>query len=227
MIETDLFTGHRQRVKQRFIESAIGKVADYEILEMILFLAKPRSDVKPLAKTLLANFGSLKKVLSADKMQLLQIKGVGEGVVSTFRLFIDVSARMLKEEFETKNIISSWSQLLDYLKLTMGNAPTEHFRILFLNRKNVLIADDLQETGTIDQTPVYPREVVKKALFYEASAIILVHNHPSGNCNPSKSDITMTHKVVEACAAIGVVVHDHVIITNNDYFSFKSHMLIK
>lgn len=225
MNSEDYCKGHRQRLKSRFLKSP-ASIHDYEILEMILFWSIPRKDVKLLAKTLLKEFGDISGILNASQDKLLKISGVTESVYTNTRLIKEILTRSLKTEVENKNILSSWSALIEYLRVTQGNMPTEQFRVLFLNKKNILLADELQEAGTIDQTPVYPREIVKRALFHEASAIILVHNHPSGNPNPSKEDISMTNEIVSACNVIGIIVHDHVIISKNDFYSFKSNLLL-
>ena len=217
--------GHRQRLKERFIKSP-ASVHDYEILEMVLFFSIPRRDVKVLAKILLKEFGDISCILNATHDKLLSIEGVTESVYTNIRLIKEILSRSLKHNISNKNILSSWNALIEYLQASQGNMPTEQFRILFLNKKNILIADELQETGTIDQTPVYPREVVKRALFHEATAIILVHNHPSGNPKPSPEDIALTGQISNACQTIGVLVHDHVIICKNDFYSFKSNMLL-
>ena len=226
MLVEDLHNGHRERLRSRFQKSSFGSLADYELLELILFLAKPRGDVKPLAKILLAKFGTMHRIFSAREEDLVGIDGVGSSVISSLKLVKELAARLLKEEIKETTIIQSWSALINYLKVTMGYIKTEQFRVLFLNKKNMLIADELQEVGTVDQVPVYPREIVKRALFHEATAVILVHNHPSGNTTPSQSDISMTKKIVTALAAINVEVHDHIIVSSNDFYSFKSNMLL-
>ena len=217
--------GHRQRLKERFIKSP-SSLHDYEILEMVLFWSIPRKDVKYLAKTLLKEFGDISSIINATHDKLLSIAGVTESVYINIRLLKELLSRSLKNIITDKNILSSWNALIEYLQGSQGNMSTEQFRILFLNKKNILIADELQEAGTIDQTPAYPREVVKRALFHEASAIILVHNHPSGNPKPSSEDIILTGDIANACKTIGVLVHDHVIICKNDFYSFKSNLLL-
>jgi DNA repair protein RadC len=199
---------------------------DYEILEMVLFWSIPRKDVKGLAKTLLKECGNISNILNATDVKLLSIPGVTALVHMNMRLLKEILSRSLQNAITGQNVLSSWSSLIEYLQGSQGNMPTEQFRILFLNKKNILIADELQETGTIDQTPVYPREVVKRALFHEASAIILVHNHPSGNPTPSKEDIFLTNQIVDACKTMEVLVHDHVIICKHDFYSFKAHHLL-
>lgn len=219
------YVGHRQRLKQKLLESTAG-LADYELVEILLFSAIPRRDVKPLAKMLLEHFGNLYNLINADKEKLLLVEGVNENICSSLYLIKEMIRRILKHKIIKQNVISSWEALLDYLKSTMSSLKVEQFRILFLNKKNVLIAEEIIGIGTIDQAPVYPREIVKRALFHEAGAIILVHNHPSGSSKPSKADITLTDTIVETCNSVSISVHDHVIIAGNDYYSFKSNMLL-
>ncbi len=220
------FLGHRQRLKQKFLEGSRATFSDYELLELVLFNSIPRKDVKPLAKKLLQEFGGLGGVVNATEDKLLSIPGVTKSICINFLVINEILGRLLQSHVMKKNILSSWASLLDYLRVTMGHCKTEQFRTLFLNKKNVLIADELQTTGTIDQTPVYPREIIKRALFHEASAIILIHNHPSGNATPSRADIELTNAIASACKTVGISVHDHVIITNDDFYSFKSNLLI-
>jgi DNA repair protein RadC len=224
--EEDLNLGHRSRLRERFNRSSFGSMADYELLEILLFLTQSRVDVKPISKKLLAEFGDLKGICNATNENLLSIPGVGPAMIASIKLIKELSARLLRDEIKHKTILQSWSGVIDYLKLTMSHLKTEQFRVLYLNKKNILLSDELQEIGTVDQTPVYPREIVKRALFHEASAIILVHNHPSGNASPSAADINMTQKIIYACQAVNVSVHDHIIISHADYYSFKSNMLI-
>ncbi|WP_341789968.1 RadC family protein [Rickettsia endosymbiont of Polydrusus tereticollis] len=221
------YIGHRKRVKQRLINAGgASGFSDYELLELILFSAIPRKDVKPLAKKLLEKFKNLTNLISLDKDKLLTISGTNENLYVNFAVMRELINRVLKQRITNKNIIGSWGALVDYLKVTMSSMPLEQFRILFLNKKNILIADEVLSQGTIDQAAIYPREIIKRALFNEASAIILVHNHPSGSSQPSKADIDTTRKIVETCHTVNISVHDHVIIANNDYFSFKSNMLL-
>jgi len=219
------YSGHRKRLKERFALSP-SSIPEYELLELILFWSSPRKDVKPLAKELLNKFGNLAKLIHADITKFSDIEGITQNSVGNFLIIKEVLRRILKKNIETENILSSWASVIDYLQVTMAHNQIENFRILFLNKKNILIADELQEVGTFDQTPVYPREVVKRALFHEASSLILVHNHPSGNPNPSKADISLTNRIVEICKPLGILVHDHVIIAKNNFFSFKSHLLL-
>ena len=220
------YVGHRKRLKDKFLNNDAKSLQDYEILELLLFQAIPRKDVKPLAKELIYHFGNITQLIAADKEKILAIPGTTENVFLSLHIIKELIGRVLAEQVIKKHVISSWSALLDYLKFKMGKLKLEQFRVLFLNKKNMLIADEVMATGTIDQTPVYPREIVKKALYHEAGAIILVHNHPSGNAKPSNSDIDLTTQIVNACNTISVTVHDHVIIGNNEYYSFKSNLLL-
>lgn len=223
--DTPHYIGHHKRVKERFVAAGVEHFSDYELLEVMLFSAIPRKDVKPLAKKLLDHF-DITDLINLDKERLLSIKGTNENLYINFALIRELINRVLKQKIINKNIIASWSSLIDYLKVNMGNMRLEQFRILFLNKKNILIADEVLSQGTIDQAAVYPREIIKRALFNEASSLILVHNHPSGSPEPSKADIHMTNKIVETCQTVNIMVHDHVIISNNKYYSFKSNMLL-
>lgn len=223
--EEPQYLGHRLRLKERFMQFQYN-LPDYEILEMVLFWAIPRKDVKDLAKTLLKEFGNLSNIIHADMDKLFAIKGTTQSIYANFRLLKEILRRTMQNNILGKDIISCWNDLVEYLRVTQGNIKTEQFRILFLNTKNILIEDELQEIGTVNQTPAYPREIVKRALFHEASAIILVHNHPSGNPNPSKDDIDLTAKIKEACRTLDIKLHDHVIVSKNDIYSFKSHNIL-
>ncbi len=216
------YLGHRQRLKDRFMRDAGASLPDYEMLELVLFLAKPRAEVKPLAKALIARFGSFADVIAADAKELVKVKGVGENTAVALKTIQAAAIRLAREQVMNQPVISSWQKLLDYCRASLAFAKTEEFRVLFLDRKNVLIADEMQQTGTVDHTPVYPREVVKRALDLGASAIIMVHNHPSGDPTPSKGDIEMTKEVREACEKLGIVLHDHLIIGKRGHASFKS-----
>jgi DNA repair protein RadC len=220
------YLGHRTRLRQRLLESLPGSLPDYEILELILCLARPRVDMKPLAKMLINEYGSFARVINASQDALLKNFGVGESIVSLFRIIQEGSTRLIKEELQEKPIIGSWHKLLEYCRATMGHIQTEQFRVLYMDKKNMLIADELQQYGTTDQTHIYPREIVKRALYIEASAIIIVHNHPSGNTKPSKEDIEITKLVQQSCHIFGIDLHDHVIISNQSYYSFKSYGLL-
>ena len=216
------YLGHRQRLKDRFMRDAGASLPDYEMLELVLFLAKPRAEVKPLAKALITRFGSFADVISADAKELVAVKGVGENTAVALKTIRAAAIRLAREQVMNQPVISSWQKLLDYCRASLAFAKTEEFRVLFLDRKNVLIADEMQQTGTVDHTPVYPREVVKRALDLGASAIIMVHNHPSGDPTPSKGDVEMTKEVREACEKLGISLHDHLIIGKSGHASFKS-----
>lgn len=195
---------------------------DYELLELTLFAALPRRDTKPLAKALLARFGSFAEVIAAPRARLLEIQGVGESVANHLKIVEAAAQRLGKTGVMGRAALSSWSALLDYCTAAMARSDREEFRVLFLDRKNVLIADEVQNRGTVDHAPVYPREIVKRALELSASAMILVHNHPSGDSTPSKADIAMTREIVTAAKALGLAVHDHLVIGRAGHSSFKS-----
>ncbi len=222
------YVGHRQRLKERFLNAAkadaLATLNDYEYLELLLFLAIPRRDVKPLAKALLARFGSLGAVLSAPPDAITAL--AGESAAIALKTVQAAALLMLREDVMNKPILSSWDRLLDYCHAAMAYGETESFRILFLDKKNRLIADEQQQRGTVDHTPVYPREVVRRALELAASAIIMVHNHPSGDPTPSREDITMTKTIRDVALPLGVGVHDHLVIGRSGHYSFKAHGLL-
>lgn len=220
------YLGHRQRLRQRFLSGGAEALPDYELLELLLCLAIPQKDVKPLAKDLLARFGGLGGVVQADLPALLAIPGIKENAAAAIKLVGATAARMARAEVIGKPVLSSWDKLIDYCRISLAHMPHERFHLLFLDRKNALVADEAQQRGTVDHTPVYPREVVKRALELNASAIIMVHNHPSGDPAPSKADIEMTARVRDAAAPIGIVLHDHVVIGRNGCFSFRANGLI-
>ena len=195
---------------------------DYELLELTLFAALPRRDTKPLAKALLARFGSFAEVIAAPRARLLEVKGVGETVVHHLKIVEAAAQRLAKTRVIKRPALSSWTALLDYCTAAMARSQNEEFRVLFLDRKNILIADEVQNRGTVDHTPVYPREIIKRALELSASSIILVHNHPSGDPTPSKADIVMTREVAGAAKALGIAIHDHLVIGRGGHASFKS-----
>lgn len=213
---------HRHRLRQRFMDGGAAALPDYEMLELLLFRAIPRCDVKPVARRLLDTFGDFARVLSAPKDRLLEIKGVGEAVVVELKIVEAASHRLARAKVLQRHVISSWDAVLDYCHTTMSHLDHEEFRVLFLDRKNVLIADEAQARGTVDHVPVYPREVVKRALELNASALILVHNHPSGDPTPSQADIAMTEKIQHAADALGIALHDHLIIGKSTELSFRS-----
>ncbi len=220
------YTGHRKRLRERFLANDPATLADYEMLELILFPSKPMGDVKPLAKSLLSVFGSFGKVLHATPVELLKVEGVNEAAIVAIKVTRHAAERLLKEEVAARTVVKSWTQLMEYLRLSIGHNQNEVFRILFLNGKLELISDEQQQKGTINHTPIYPREVVKRALELGASSIILVHNHPSGDVNPSKDDVEVTKMIISIAKPLGIAVHDHVIIGSKDYFSFKSKGII-
>ncbi|MEX1155070.1 DNA repair protein RadC [Parvibaculum sp.] len=219
------YAGHRERLRARFLK-APDSLADYEVLEMLLFNAIPQRDTKPLAKELIEKFGGLSEVLNAEEARLREVKGIKDRVVAELRLAREAGLRLSQAKVLKKDVIGSWSALLDYCATAMAHNPTEQFRILFLDRKNHLIADEVQQKGTVDHTPVYPREVVKRALELNASALILVHNHPSGDPTPSGADIEMTKRIVETAKPLGIEVHDHLVVGKGRHASFRSLGLI-
>ncbi len=216
------YLGHRKRLRERFMKAGGEALPDYELLELLLALAKPRGDVKPLAKKLLKRFGGFAAVISAEPRELTEVEGVAEATAVALKTVQAAALRLAREEVMARPVIGSWERLLAYCRMAMAHAKTEQFRLLFLDRKNALIADELQQRGTVDHTPVYTREVVKRALDLGASAIIMVHNHPSGDPTPSKADILMTREVREAAEKLGIVLHDHVIIGRGEHASFKA-----
>jgi DNA repair protein RadC len=213
---------HRQRLRDRFMAAGSAALPEYELLELVLFRAIPRQDVKPLARLLLDTFGDFNRVITASQARLQLVKGVGPAVVLELKLVEAAAQRMMRARVMQKPILSSWDALLDYCHTTMAHRETEQFRVLFLDRKNVLIADEEQAKGTVDHVPVYPREIVKRALELNASALILVHNHPSGDPTPSDADLSMTQQVKDACEALGLTLHDHLIIGKSRELSFRS-----
>ncbi|MBM9595190.1 DNA repair protein RadC [Rhodobacteraceae bacterium MCCB 386] len=220
------YWGHRERLRQRFIAGGHAAMPDYELLELLLFNAIPRIDVKPLAKQLLATFGDLNGVIAASQHRLMQVSGVTDKVYLQLRIAEAFAHRMARSKVIERSVISSWENLIDYCRTVMAHRTTEQFRILFLDTKNILIADEEQAQGTIDHVPVYPREVAKRALELNAAAIILVHNHPTGDPTPSNQDISMTDRILVACEAIGVRVHDHVVIGKGRELSFREQGLL-
>lgn len=221
-IEKPHYYGHRARLRERFLRGGSDALQDYEMLEMLLGLALPRRDVKPLAKTLLDRFGSFAEVISAPVERLGEVKGLGDTSIAALKIAQASAQRLAREDIIDKQVLSNWKALLDYCRSVMAYEKNEQFRVLFLNQKNVLIADELQQKGTVNHTPVYPREVIKRALELEASAIILTHNHPSGDPTPSKDDIAMTKEIIDIGIKLGVTVHDHLVIGKVGYASFKS-----
>jgi DNA repair protein RadC len=220
------YHGHRQRLRERLLQAGADALPDYEILELVLCNARPRVDVKPLAKALLAKFGSFAEVISAPPARLREVEGVGEAAIAEFKIIEAAAKRMARTELKRRTVLSSWSAVLDYCRTAMAFADTEALRILFLDKKNQLIADEEQQKGTVDHTPVYPREVVKRALELSATAVILVHNHPSGDPTPSRADIEMTQAIVAVARPLGIAVHDHIIVGKDGHASLKGMRLI-
>lgn len=217
---------HRARLRDRFMQGGAGAMPDYELLELILFRAVPRQDMKPVARRLLDRFGDFNRVLSAEPTQLAQVEGVGLAVVTELKIVEAAAQRLARSRVINRPVLTSWDALLDYCHTTMAHGAVEQFRVLYLDRKNVLIADDEQARGTVDHVPVYPREIVRRALDLNASAMILVHNHPSGDPTPSAADIDMTRQIVAAAGTMGITVHDHLIIGKSRELSFRSSGLL-
>ena len=225
-LEPPHYHGHRQRLRQRFLEAGSDAVSDYELLELILFRAIPQRDVKPLAKTLLAKFGSFPEAIAAPIERLREVDGLGDAAITELKIVQTAAGRLARGQVKRREILSSWSNVLDYCRTAMAFDDTEKFRVLFLDKKNQLIADEVQQTGTVDHTPVYPREVVKRALELAATAVILVHNHPSGDPTPSRADVEMTRAIVEVARPLGIAVHDHIIVGKDGHASLKGLKLI-
>lgn len=213
--------GHRERLRERALKS-LDALPDYELLELFLFRTFPRGEVKPLAKALLARFGALGAVLTASVEDLKSVPGIGEAAALDLRLLGEATLRVGRETIRKRTVIGSWSALLAYVKVALANEPREQFRVLFLDNKNQLIADEVLNRGTVDHAPVYPREVMRRALELSASAVILVHNHPSGDPTPSRQDIDMTRQVVEAGRSLKISVHDHLVVGREGVASFKA-----
>lgn len=213
---------HRKRLRDRFMQGGADAIPDYEMLELVLFRAIPRRDVKPLARRLLETFGDFNRVISAPPARLRDLEGVGDAVVMELKIVEASAHRLARARVMKRPVITGWEALLDYCHTSMAHRETEQFRVLFLDRKNVLIADEEQARGTVDHVPVYPREVVKRALELNASALILVHNHPSGDPTPSDSDIVMTGQIDDAARALGLALHDHIVVGKSRELSFRS-----
>ncbi len=218
--------GHRQRLRDRFLKGGADAMPDYELLELVLFTALPRVDTKPIAKRLLSRFGSFAEVIAAPPERLREIEGVGERVVTDLKVIQAAAERFARGSVRDRPVLSSWSAVIDYCHTTMAFSEKEQFRILFLDKRNKVISDEVQQTGTVDHTPVYPREIVKRALELSATAIILVHNHPSGDPTPSRADIEMTKTIIDIAQPLGVTVHDHVIVGRDGHASLRGLKLI-
>jgi len=220
------YHGHRERLRSRFREAGAEALSDYELLELVLFRAIPQRDVKPLAKALIAKFGSFAEVVAAPRARLKETKGIGDAVADELKIVQAAASRMARGQVQKRKVLSSWSSVLDYCRTAQAFAEKEQFRVLFLDKRNQLITDEIQQTGTVDHTPVYPREVVKRALELSATAIILVHNHPSGDPTPSRADIQMTQSIIDVAKPLGIAVHDHIIVGKEGHASLKGMRLI-
>jgi DNA repair protein RadC len=220
------YHGHRERLRDRFREAGTNALSDYELLELLLFRAQPRRDMKPIAKALLEKFGSFAEAITAPPSRLAEVKGIGEAAITELKIVQAAASRLLRGEIKKRPVLSSWSAVLDYCRTAQAFADREEFRVLFLDKRNQLIADEVQQTGTVDHTPVYPREVVKRALELSATAIVLVHNHPGGDPTPSRADIDMTKQIVEVARGLGIAVHDHIIVGRDGHASLKGLKLM-
>ena len=218
--------GHRARLRARLLTAGPEALADHEMLEMVLFLALPRRDTKPIARALISRFGSFANAIAAPRTDLLGVEGLGEAGVSALKVVQGAALRLARAEVLHQPVLNNWDRLMSYLNAALARERVEQFRILFLDNKNRLLADEAQARGTVNHTPVYPREVVKRALELHATAIILVHNHPSGDPTPSRDDIEMTREIKLAAQTLAVVLHDHVIVGNGRWLSFRKEGLL-
>src|ERR1700704_4307351 len=224
--ETPHYHGHRMRLRERFHAAGPDALSDYELLEMVLFTARSQGDVKPLAKALIKKFGSFAEVIHAPEARVREVKGVGDRTVTELKLIAAAAHRIAKGQLRQRTLLSSWNDVIDYCRTSMAFADKEQFRVLVLDKRNQMIADEVQQTGTVDHTPVYPREVIKRALELSATAVILVHNHPSGDPTPSQADIQMTKAIIDIAGPLGISVHDHIIVGKNGHASLKGLRLI-
>jgi DNA repair protein RadC len=220
------YLGHRERLREKLVKRGVGALDDYELVETLLFAFIPRRDVKPIAKALLTRFGSLSALLSADARTLQQTDGVGETAAAYLRAVGEIQVRAAREAIAKRSVLSSWAALLTYLRVQMQHQSREQFRVIFLDRKNQILTDEMLGEGTVDQAPVYPREIARRALEHAASAVILVHNHPSGDPTPSRADIDMTREIIDALTPLEISVHDHLIVGRDGTTSLKSKGLI-
>lgn len=219
--EAPHYHGHRERLRERFRKGGAAALADYELMELVLFMAIARGDVKPTAKALIERFGSFAEAVSATPEQLKGIKGAGPAVATNLAIIKAAADRIARGEVHDRMMLSSWQAVVDYCRTAMGFSDKEQFRILFLDKRNALIADEVQQTGTVDHTPVYPREVIKRALELSATAMVLVHNHPSGDPTPSDADVQMTNTIVDIAGPLGIAIHDHIIVGRKGHASFR------
>jgi DNA repair protein RadC len=220
------YMGHRERLRARFRDAGADAVTEYELMELVLFRAIPQRDVKPLAKQLIAKFGTFAEAIAAPAKRLAEVKGVGDAVITEFKIVQAAAQRIARTHVTGRRVLSSWQAVVDYCRTTMAFNDKEQFRVIFLDKRNQLIVDEVQQEGTVDHTPVYPREVVKRALELSATAVILVHNHPSGDPTPSRADIQMTQAIVEIAKPLGIAVHDHIIVGKEGHASLKGLKLI-
>jgi DNA repair protein RadC len=224
--ESPHYHGHRDRLRARLRDAGGDALADYELMELVLFRALPRRDVKPLAKALVSHFGSFGEAISAAPARLREVEGIGDAVIAELKIVQAAANRLARGEVKRRPVLSSWSSVLDYCRTAMAFSEREEFRVLFLDKRNQLIADEVQQKGTVDHTPVYPREVVKRALELSATAVVLVHNHPSGDPTPSRADIQMTKAIIDVARPLGIEVHDHIIVGKEGHASLKGMKLI-
>src|SRR5271157_4555802 len=224
--EAPHYHGHRERLRSRLREAGPGALADYELLELILFRAIPRRDVKPLAKALIARFGSFAEAIASEPGRLAEVEGMSAGAISEFKIVEAAAQRFAKGAVKKRLPMGSWSEVIDYCRTSMAFEGREIFRVLFLDKKNGLIADEVQGSGTVDHTPVYPREVMRRALELSATAIVLVHNHPSGDPTPSTQDVRMTLEIIAVAKTLGLAVHDHIIVGRDGHASLRGMKLI-
>lgn len=218
--------GHRLRMRRRLLNAGPESLADHEMLEMILFIALPRRDTKPIARDLLTRFRTFGAVIGAPPAELMTVEGVGEAGAAALKLVQAAALRTMRQEIAAQPVLSNWDRLTDYLLAAMGHEPVEQFRVLFLDSRNKLIADEVQGRGTINHAPAYPREVVRRCLELHASAVILAHNHPSGEPTPSREDVALTGEITRAAAMMGITVHDHIIVGRGKWLSFRAEKLL-
>lgn len=219
------YHGHRDRLRERFIKGGATALQDYELLELLLFRLLPRRDTKPIAKAMLNRFGSFSEAIGAPPHLLEEIDGLGPTAITDLKVILAAAQRIGRDAIQNRPILGSWTEVIDYCKASMSYETTEQFRILFLDKKNKLIADEVQQTGTVDHTPVYPREVIKRTLELSATALILVHNHPSGDPAPSSADVQMTRQIADIAKPLGITVHDHIIVGKSTHSSLRGMKL--
>lgn len=219
------YHGHRDRLRERFVKGGAEALQDYELLELLLFRLLPRRDTKPIAKAMLDRFGSFSEAIGAPPHLLEEIDGLGPTAITDLKVILAAAQRMGKDAIHNRPVLGSWTEVIDYCKSSMSYETVEQFRILFLDKKNKLIADEVQQTGTVDHTPVYPREVIKRTLELSATALILVHNHPSGDPAPSSADVQMTRQIADIARPLGITVHDHIIVGKSTHTSLRGMKL--